>query len=170
MGADADGGAGIFNDEVLKTVEKHLFTYLNEEKPDIFAQPLPLQNDISIDLNNPADYDFGFEIGLKPSFEIPDFSKAKLTRHTVEVTEEMLDEEISHMQIKGGKMTEPEVIDNEENVINVLFTESDKDGNTVEGGISKENSVLLKYFTPKMQKELKGKKAGDHIEIGRAHV
>mgnify|MGYP001335329896 FL=1 len=114
-------------------------------------------------MNNPTDIDFDFEIGLKPVFDIPDFSKAKLTFHKVEVTDDMVNEEISRMQIKAGKMTEPEVIDNEENVINVLFTESDKDGNPVEGGIVKENSVLLKYFTPAMQKQLMGKKAGDHF-------
>ena len=157
-------GAGIFSDEILKTVEKQLYTYLNEEKPDIFAQPLPLETDMSkMDINNPSDYDFGFEIGLKPVFEIPDFAKAKLTLHKVAVTDEMVNEEISRMQIKAGKMTEPEVIDNEENVLNVLFTESDKDGNAVESGIVKENSVILKYFIPKMQKQLMGKKTGDHF-------
>ncbi len=157
-------GASIFSDEVLKAVEKQLFTYLNEEKPDIFAQPLPLANDLrKLDMNNPTDIDFDFEIGLKPVFEIPDFSKAKLTFHKVEVTDSMVNEEISRMQIKAGKMTEPELIDNDENVINVLFTECDKDGNPTEGGIVKENSVLLKYFTPAMQKQLMGKKAGDHF-------
>ncbi|MEO8772603.1 MAG: trigger factor [Ferruginibacter sp.] len=157
-------GAGIFSDEILKTVEKQLYTYLNEEKPDIFAQPLPLETDMSkMDINNPSDYDFGFEIGLKPVFEIPDFTKAKLTLHKVVVTDEMVNEEINRMQIKAGKMTEPETIDNEENVLNVLFTESDKDGNAIEGGIVKENSVILKYFIPKMQKQLMGKKTGDHF-------
>jgi trigger factor len=157
-------GAGIFSDEVLKTVEKELFTWLNNEKPEIFAQPLPLNNDLGgLDMNNPKDVEFGFEIGLKPAFEIPSLEKAPLTKHVVNVSKEMVDEEISRMQIKGGKMTEPETIDNEENVLNVLFTESDKDGNPVEGGISKENSVLLKYVNPIMQKELMGKKAGDHF-------
>ena len=64
-------GASIFTDEVLKTIEKELYNYLNTEKPDIFAQPLPLDNDVKgLDMNNPADYEFGFEIGLKPKFEI----------------------------------------------------------------------------------------------------
>ena len=157
-------GASIFSDEILKAVEKQLYTYLNEAKPDIFAQPLPMQNDLrSLDMNNPSDVDFDFEIGLKPVFEIPAFDKAKLTLNKVEVTDDMVNEEINRMQIKAGKMTEPETIDNEESVLNVLFTESDKDGNAVEGGISKENSVLLKYFTPSMQEQLMGKKAGDHF-------
>ena len=156
-------GAGIFSDEVLKTVEKELFTWLNNEKPDIFAQPLPLTNDMSkLDMNNPGEVEFEFEIGLKPEFQIPAFDKAPVTRHIVTITDDMLNEEIRRMQIKGGKMTEPETVDNEENVLNVLFTESDKDGNEVEGGISKENSVILKYFTPTIQKELMGKKVGDH--------
>ncbi|MDB5201889.1 MAG: tig [Ferruginibacter sp.] len=155
-------GAGIFSDEILRSVEKELYAYLNNEKPEIFAQPLPLETDMSkMDMNAPADYEFAFEIGLKPEFQIAPLDKAKLTRHNVEVTEEMVNEEISRMQIKAGKMTEPETVDNEENVLNVLFTETDKDGNAIEGGISKENSVLLKYFTPKMQKDLMGKKAGD---------
>ena len=155
-------GAGIFSDEILRGVEKELYNYLNTEKPEIFAQPLPLETDMSkMDFNAPADYEFAFEIGLKPAFDIADTAKAKLTRYNVKVTDAMLEEEISRMQIKAGKMTEPEVVDNEENVLNVLFTETDKDGNATEGGISKENSVLLKYFIPKLQKDLMGKKAGD---------
>ncbi len=58
-------GASIFSDEILKTVEKQLFTYLDTEKPDIFAQPLPLANELGkLDMNNPSDVDFDFEIGL----------------------------------------------------------------------------------------------------------
>ena len=155
-------GPSIFSDEILKGVEKQLYTYLNDEKPEIFAQPLPLEGDMSkIDINNPTDYVFNFEIGLKPEYSLPDFSKANVTMHKVTVTEEMVNEEMNRMQIKAGKMTEPEVIDNDENVLNILFTESDDSGIPVEGGISKENSVLLKYFTPQMQEQLRGKKAGD---------
>ncbi len=157
-------GPSIFNEEVLKSVEKKLYAYLNDEKPEIFAQPLPLESEFSkMDINNPTDYDFAFEIGLKPVFELPNFSKESLTNHKVDVSDDMINEEISRMQIKGGKMTEPEVIDNEENVLNVLFTECDKGAQAIEGGKSKENSVLLKYFTPKMQKELMGKKMNDSI-------
>jgi trigger factor len=157
-------GPSIFTDEVLKTVEKELYTYLGNEKPEIFAQPLALDADITkLDLNAPAEYEFGFEIGLKPAFEIASLAKAKLTLHKVNVSEEMVQEEVTRMQIKGGKMTEPETIDNEENVLNILFTESDKDGNAIEGGISKENSVILKYFTPALQKQLMGKKKDDYI-------
>ena len=158
-------GGGIFSDEIFKTVEKELYTYLNNEKPEIFAQPLPMETDMSkMDINNPSDYEFDFEIGLKPAFEIADVSKAKVTSNKVEVTDAMVTEEIERMQIKAGKMAEVEVIDNDENVLTVLFTEVDKDGNAVEGGISKENTVLVKQLAATAQKEFKGKKIGDTVK------
>ncbi len=159
-------GPSIFTDEVLKTVEKQLYTYLDTEKPDIFAQPLALDADIrSMDVNNPTDYEFGFEIGLKPAFQIAPLDKAKITLHKVKVTDEMVEEEVGRMQVKGGKMNEPETVDNEENVLNVLFTESDKEGTITPDGISKESSVILKYFTSATQKQLKGKKKDDTLVI-----
>ena len=159
-------GNSIFTDEILKSVEKELYQYLDTEKPAIFGQPLPLANDLrNMDINNPAEYEFDFEIGLKPDYVLADLSKATPVFHKVKATETMVDEEISRMQIKGGKMTEPEIIDNEENVLNILFKESDAEGNEIAEGVTKENSLILKYFSPAVQKELKAKKLSDHIVI-----
>jgi trigger factor len=157
-------GPSIYTDEILKTVEKELYGYLQTEKPEIFAQPIALNADIrQMDFNNPADYEFGFEIGLKPAFELAPLDKAKLTLHKVKATDEMAQEEVSRMQIKGGKMSEPEVVDNEENVLNIQFTECDVNGEPIEGGISKENSVIVKYFAPSIQQEVMGKKKDDSV-------
>ena len=159
-------GPSIFSDEILKSVEKELYTWLNAEKPEIFGQPLPLSTDLrDINMNNPADYEFGFEIGLKPDYTLADIAKAKVTLHKVAATDAMIDEEIGRMQIKGGKMTEPETVDNNENVLNILFTEADKDGVVVEGGVSKENSVILKYLTDATQKKFMGKKVGETVTV-----
>lgn len=164
-------GPSLFADEVLRTVEKELHGYLSKEKPEIFAQPLPLKSDISdFDMNNPVEYEFGFEIGLKPEFAIPDLSKGKFTINEVEVSDTMIDEEINRMRIKGGKMNDLEVVDNEENILNITLTESDKKGETAEGAVKKDNSVLVKYLSTAIQKEVMGKKAGDHVvfQLGKA--
>jgi trigger factor len=155
-------GPGIFSDEVLRTIEKELYTYLDTERPDIFAQPLPLEGEMSkLDMSNPSDFDFAFEIGLKPAYSLPDFGKGKFTRNNVNVTDEMVNEEIDRMRLKAGKMQEKDAVDSEEDVANVLFAECDENAIEIEGGISKENSVIVKYFNPKMQKQLMGKKVGD---------
>ena len=158
-------GQSVFTDEVLRTVEKELNTYLSTEQLDIFAQPLPLDNDArALDMNNPADYDFAFEIGLKPAFEL-DAKKINVTRYIVTVTDEMVQEEVERQQVRNGKMTEPEAVTSDENVLNVKFIESDKDGNAVEGGISKDNSLLVKYFKESFRKNLIGKKNNDSVVL-----
>ena len=159
-------GPSIFTDEILKTVEKQLYTYLDTEKPDIFAQPLALDADIrKLDPNNPTEYEFGFEIGLKPTFEIAPLGKAKATLHKVVATEQMIQEEVDRMLVKGGKMAEAETIETEDTIVNILFTEVDKDGNTIEGGIEKENSVIVKLLRAEAQKQLIGKKKEDTVTL-----
>jgi len=158
-------GASVFYDAVIKEVEKEIQNYLTTEKPDFFAQPLPMASDLRhLDMNSPADYEFPFEIGLKPEINV-DLSKAKLTRHKVRVTDEMVNEEIERLQNRHGKILEPESVTSEENVLNVNFVETDADGNPVQDGAAKDNSLLVKYFTPDFQKQLMGKKKDDSIVL-----
>ena len=158
-------GQSVFTDEVLRTVEKELNTYLSNEQLDIFAQPLPLDNDArALDMNNPADVSFAFEIGLKPNFEI-DTKKIKVTRYVIDVTDEMIDQEVERLQIRNGKMTEPEAVAGDENVLNVKFIECDENGNEIEGGISKDNSLLVKYFEASFRKNFIGKKNNDTVVL-----
>lgn len=158
-------GQGVFTDEILRTVEKELTSYIDAEKIDLFAQPLPLENDArALDVNNPADYAFAFEIGLKPAIDI-DVNHIKVTRYKIEVTEEMINEEVNRLQVRHGKMTDPETVTSDDNVLNIQLTESDAEGNAVEGGISKSNSLLLKYFAEPTRQQLMGKKKDDVITI-----
>ena len=157
-------GQSVFTDEVLKKVEGELNQYLSAEKIEIFAQPLPLDTQLAnMDFNNPGTYDFAFEIGLKPKFEIK-IKDIKVKRYKVAVTDAMIQNEVDRIQTRNGKMTEPATADSEENVLNVTFIESDKDGNEVEAGIKKDNSLLIKYFTAATRKKLLGSKTNDtHI-------
>ncbi len=154
-------GQSVFTDEVLKKVEAELNKYLAAEKIEIFAQPLPLDSQLAnMDFNQPTDYDFSFEIGLKPSFEIKT-KDIKVKRYQVKVTPEMIQNEVERIQTRQGKMTEPETAESEDNVLNVSFIESDKEGNEIEGGIKKDNSLLIKYFAAATRKKLIGSKQDD---------
>ncbi len=158
-------GQGVFQEEVLKTVEKELNAYLSKEQLDIFAQPLPLENEgSSLDMNNPGDVDFSFEIGLKPTFEI-DTTKINVTNYKIEVTDSMVQEEVERLQTRNGNMTEPETASTEEHVLNVTFTELDADGNMLENGINKANSLLIKYFAEGFRAQLIGKKKDDIVDV-----
>jgi len=158
-------GQSVFQDEVIKTVENEMNQYIAKEKIEIFAQPLPVTNEFpTMDVNNPSDYDFSFEVGLKPAFTI-DSKGIKATRYKIEVTDDMVNAEVERLQVRNGNMTEPEAVENEENVLNVTFTEADKNGVVVEGGITKDNSLLVKYFAEKARKQFIGKKNEDVVTI-----
>ncbi len=106
-----------------------------------------------------------FEIGLKPDFKVADLGKEKLIRYKVNVTEEMINEEEDRLRMRHGKMNEPETVTGDDNVLNVSFIESDADGNEVEGGVKKDNSLLVKYFNAGFRPTLNGKKKDDSLVI-----
>ena len=159
-------GASVFYDEVIKSVEKELQEYLVKEKPSIFAQPLPMENDLrKLDMNKPEDYEFPFDIGIKPEITLDALSSAKPTFHKVKVTPEMVNEEIEKLVTKNGDLKDAETVTGPENVLNVLFEESDAEGSTDPEGISKDNSILLKYFSEEYQQKLQGKKVDDSVVL-----
>jgi trigger factor len=159
-------GSSLFTDEVLKTVDKEVFKFIEDEKLDIFAQPLPVDMNLGqLDVNNPNNYTFTFEVGMKPGFQLPDLAKEQVKRYKVNVTDEMLNEEIERLRTRYGNMTEPESVSGDENVLNVTFIETDASGNEIEGGLRKDNSLLVKYFNEAYRPGLIGKKKDDTIQL-----
>ncbi len=158
-------GQSVLTEEVIRLAEKQLFDYLETEKLDIFAQPLPLEFDSNkIEINNPSDYTFSFEVGLKPDFSINP-SSFNVIKYVIDIEDKVIDEELSRLRTRHGKMTEPEAVTNDDNVLNVLFTQTDENGVAIENGISKTNSLLVKYFKKDFKDNLMGKKNGDTITL-----
>lgn len=160
-------GQAVFADEVFRTVEKELSNYMVNEKLEIFAQPLPMpENDArQLDMNNPAEYEFAFEVGLKPAFDVADLANEKVKKYVVTVTDEMLNQEIERQQLRHGKLTDREEVSDNDDVLNVVFVESDETGKEIEGGIRKDNSLLVKYFAEAFRPKLIGKKKDDTITL-----
>lgn len=159
-------GSSLFTDEVLRTVDKEVFRYLEQEKLDIFAQPLPVDMNLQqLDVNSPADYTFTFEVGMKPAVQLPDLGQQNLKRYKVDVTDEMVAEEVERLRSRYGNMSEPETVEGDDTVLNVTFVETDEAGNEIAGGIRKDNSLLVKYFTESFRPSLIGKKKDDTFQI-----
>jgi trigger factor len=159
-------GPSLFTDEVLRSVDRELIGYLQNDKVEIFAQPLPLDTDIrQLDVHNPADYTFHFEIGMKPEFQLMDLGSAKIDRYVVNVTDEMVNNELERLQNRYGNMQDQDSVTNEENVLNVTFSEVDENANEIEGGIKKDNSLLVKYFKQDFRAGLIGKTVNDFVVV-----
>ena len=159
-------GNSLFVDEILKTVDHEVFSFIETEKLDIFAQPLPVDLKIDqLDVNNPNNYTFTFEVGMKPDFQLPDLAQKEVKKYKVQVDENMINEEVERLRTRYGNMTEPESVTGDENVLNITFIETDASGNELDGGIRKDNSLLVKYFNEAVRPQLIGKKKDDTLQI-----
>jgi trigger factor len=158
-------GQGVFGEQVLRKVEEELNKYMQQEQLDIFAQPLPLgQQNPQLDMNQPGDYQFEFEIGLKPAIELKP-EQLKVTRYVVNVTDAMIQQEVERWQKRNGERTEPDTIGHQDNVLQVSFTEIDAASQSVENGVQKDTSLLVSDFNSATQSQLMGKKKEETIDI-----
>ncbi|HQE11974.1 MAG TPA: trigger factor [Flavipsychrobacter sp.] len=159
-------GQSIFGEEIFRSASKQLEEYLINEKLNIFAQPLalPLNESFKLDMNNPADANFDFEIGLKPDFEItPLANNAKLTAYKIEVSDKMLSDETDRIRRRYGKVEDKEAIDSKEDILYATYEACDEAGNIFADSTKVEDTVLMERLPEALVEKLMGKKAEDSI-------
>jgi trigger factor len=158
-------GQSIFSEEVIRAAGKKLEDYMKEEKLSIFAQPMILPDaNARLDMNNPSDIDFSFEVGLKPDFEItPVKNKAHLTRYKITVSDKMLDDEIERIRRRYGKVESQNEVTNKEDLIYASYAPCDADGNITDEAKKIDDTEVLDKLPAKLQQMLMGKKPEDSI-------
>lgn len=159
-------GQSVFTEEVLRKVEKELNDFVTKEQLDIFAQPLPLESDARmLDMNNPGDYAFAFEIGLKPNFEV-DTDHLKVTKYIIRVSDETITEEVERLRKRHGNTIDQDTIQDDANIL--TFSVQETSGNEAENG--KEMTRLLRNFSETFRPKLMGLKKGDSLETTAAEA
>ena len=74
-------GKAVLVDEVNKLLQDNLNKYLTEEKLDVLGNPLPkAQDNFDWDSEN---FDFEFELGLAPEFEVKLKTRKKWIRYSI---------------------------------------------------------------------------------------
>lgn len=166
-------GQSIFSDEVLRSAGRQLEDYLKNEQVAIFAQPMVLPNEqpMRLDMNQPSEVDFTFEVGLKPDFEItPLKNKTHLTRYKVTAGDKMVEDEVERIKRRYGKVEDQETISGKDDIIYSTYEVCDADGNVTDGAQKTEDTVTLEKLPAKLQEMIMGKKAGDSVVIRPADV
>lgn len=95
-------GKAVLVDEVNKLLQDALNKYITEEKLDILGNPLPKQQD-DFDWNNDT-YQFEFELGLAPEFDIDLNPKKGIKHYKIEADKDMIDNQIKSIQKQYGKL------------------------------------------------------------------
>lgn len=95
-------GKAVLVDEVNKLLQDALNKYITEEKLDILGNPLPKQQD-DFDWNNDT-YQFEFELGLAPEFDVDLNPKKGIKHYKIEADKDMIDNQIKSIQKQYGKL------------------------------------------------------------------
>jgi len=149
-------GKAVLVDEVNKLLQDNLNKYLTEEKLDVLGNPLPKQQD---GFNWDAEeFDFEFELGLAPAFDVKLKTKKAVTQYKIVADKKMVDEQVERIQKQYGKIiSKTEVAKNNE--VSGTFK------NEAEEIEHKTTLELDKIKSKKAIDTLLGKKAGDSVSL-----
>ncbi|MGN0020490.1 MAG: trigger factor [Sphingobacterium hotanense] len=154
-------GKSILFDEINRMINDKIAEYIGEQKLEVLGQPLPLDEDqdtkYNWDFNDT--FNFKYEIGLAPEFEVPFTAETEFTEYDIKADEATLAERIKNLRRSYGKMTNPEV--SEEGDVLYAALKQDK-----EEGIEKTTSVRTDIIEDaKIKKSLVGLKKDDTVKI-----
>ena len=149
-------GKAVLVDEVNKLLQDNLNKYLTEEKLDVLGNPLPKAQD-DLDWNN-ENFDFEFELGLAPDFEVKLKTKKAVTHYKIVADSKMVNEQVERLQKQYGKIiSKPEVTKIAE--VNGTFS------NEAEEIENKTTLEITKIKSKKAIDSLVGKKVGESVTL-----
>ena len=158
-------GVNAMVDEINKVLSASLQKYITEEKLDVLGNPLPKLNEQEkIDWENQKDFEFRYDVGLAPQFELELNDKLKFDQYVVKVSKNDINKYVEDLSRRYGKMTNPEVSEADD----MLFGKFEEleNGEFRAGGIVHSSVVIIKSVTDSsLQKKLTGLKAGDVVEL-----
>jgi len=89
-------------DETRNAIVKDALEHAIEANElDMLQQPEPQEEDFPA-VEAGQDFAFTVEMDIVPSFELPDFTKVKINKPTLEVTDEMVNDEIGRQCLRNG--------------------------------------------------------------------
>jgi len=150
-------GKSILVDEINHMISHTINDYIKNEKLNVVGEPIPAEENNSIDWDNQKDFEFQFNLGVVPEFSV-DLKKLQETRYTIKIDDKILNETIDNLKNQLGEMTEADsVADND-------FLTGDLAAS--EGDFRKEDAMLAAdKLTDKAKKLFIGKKTGETVSF-----
>ena len=157
-------GKAVVAEEINNLVSQGLADFIEENNLPILGQPLPNEEDpAEFDFETQESFDFHFDVGLAPEFEV-EFSRfSSVPFYDITVSEEMIENQIKSYTSRFGKYEQVDLVEAKDMVKGKL-TELEN-GDVKESGISVDDAVLTPDYTKdEEQKSLfVGKNKGETV-------
>jgi len=159
-------GKAILIESINKLLQDTVSNYLKDNNIDLLGQPLPKNTDNTVDWENQKEFEFSYEMGLAPKFELNLSAKDKFIYQTVKIDDELINKYVTDIAKRYGKVENVEVAE-EGDLLNGDFVELDANGAILDGGIFKAASPLFpsRIKDEATKKALVGLKKEDKLVI-----
>jgi len=151
-------------DEVNKLLQDELYKYIKGEKLRVLGSPMPINNN-PIDWQNSEDFNFKYEVGLAPEFDVRITSKDKLNYYKIKADTKIVESYCNDIAKRYGKMSNPEV-SVEGDLIFCNIEQLDVSGKVMHNGIKNDATVSMDHIgDSEIKKQFIGLKTNDILTV-----
>ena len=159
-------GKSVLAEEINKLISDSLNNYIVDNKLNVLGQPLPNEEKTTtIDFDSQKEFDFYFDVAFSPEFEVELSDKIQVTYYDIKVNKAEIDKAIDDVKVRFGTEENPEQAEKTDG-LQGMFSELDKDGNLVDGGVNHKAFFRIEDIKVKTtQDKLTGSKVGDSFDL-----
>lgn len=139
-------GKSVIADELNNLAYRELMKYISDNEIQTIGQPLPVEGQVApeLEIRNYIDYDFQYEIGLQPSFEVKGLDKSTvIDGFEVGVGDDEVEKEIENFRRQRGKQENVDEVSSENDLLYVNLIELEGD-EPKEDGLNKVSIVAIR--------------------------
>jgi trigger factor len=161
-------GKSILVDEINDLLSHKITDYIKDNNIQILGEPLPNHDKTKeIDWDAQKDFEFEYQIGLVEDFNYELSPKTKVKAYKIEVDDKTIDETLSDLKKRFGKVTYPEVSETQDTVFGDLRP---KDAEAGEELKKEHASIPIEKAEKSQQQKFVGLKKDDEIEFEPAKI
>ncbi|MBS1580998.1 MAG: trigger factor [Bacteroidetes bacterium] len=159
-------GRAVLVNEVERLIDQNLRTYIQENNLRMLGQPLPKNEEaMGNDWDQPGEFNFQYEMGMAPTFDIELNEKLGVDLPLVDVDDALVEREVADMQRRFGSVADAASVEEKDMVLGDLI-ELDATGAIQAGGLMNRTTITLEELKDDAAKSaLLGKAVGDEVTL-----
>ena len=159
-------GKAILVDEVKKLLSDKLNQYISENQIKILGEPIPNENSPAIIWEENQGFEFHFDIGLVPEFDLTLNQRDKVIQYKIKVTQQIIDEQAESFARRYGSNQSVEEVA-EKDVMKVDLIQLSDSNDPLEDGLTVFDTPISteSVADEKVRQSLIGAKVNDEFVI-----
>ena len=138
-------GKAILAEEINKLVSENLYNYIRDNNVNLLGEPLPNETEQKeVNFDTDEDFEFVFDLGIAPEFEVELTKKDKVDYYTIAVSDEMIENQLKSYTGRYGKYIQEEEVEEKDMLKGELLELAD--GKVNESGIKVQDATLTAAY------------------------